>query len=62
MGGAEQGFNGRLQRLESGNETENEDNENNENDEEGEGEEDNEGPLVPFKVPGTNLLAFKTLS
>ncbi|XP_007560671.2 sodium/potassium/calcium exchanger 3 [Poecilia formosa] len=51
MGGAEQGFNGRLQRLESGNETENEDNENNENDEEGEGEEDNEGPLVPFKVP-----------
>ncbi|PWA30606.1 hypothetical protein CCH79_00009151 [Gambusia affinis] len=51
MGGAEQGFNGRMQRLESGNETENEDNENNENDEEGEGEEDNEGPLVPFKVP-----------
>lgn len=59
MGGAEQGFNGRcqLQRLESGNETENEDNENNENDKEGEGEEDNEGPLVPFKVPGINLIA-----
>lgn len=57
MGGAEQGLNGRcrLQRLESGNETENEneDNENNENDEEGEGEDDNNGPLVPFKVPGT---------
>lgn len=57
MGGAEQGLNGRcrLQRLESGNETENEneDNENNENDEEGEGEDDNGGPLVPFKVPGT---------
>ncbi|KAK5606480.1 hypothetical protein CRENBAI_020333 [Crenichthys baileyi] len=53
MGAADQGFNGRcrLQRLESGNETENEDNENNENDEEGEAEEDNEGPLVPFKVP-----------
>lgn len=56
MGGAEQGLNGRcrLQRLESGNETlnENEDNENNENDGEGEGEDDNNGPLVPFKVPG----------
>ncbi|KAM4749903.1 sodium/potassium/calcium exchanger 3-like [Anableps anableps] len=53
MGGAEQGFNGRcrLQRLESGNETENEDNENNENDGEGEGDDDSEGPLVPFKVP-----------
>lgn len=49
---AEQGLNGRcrLQRLESGNETENEDNENNEND--GEGEDGNNGPLVPFKVPG----------
>uniref|UniRef100_A0A3Q2SX20 Solute carrier family 24 member 3 n=1 Tax=Fundulus heteroclitus TaxID=8078 RepID=A0A3Q2SX20_FUNHE len=56
-GGAEQGFNGRcrLQRLESGNETENEDNENNENGEEGEGEEDDKGPLVPFKVPGTTI-------
>uniref|UniRef100_A0A8C4HMF2 Solute carrier family 24 member 3 n=1 Tax=Dicentrarchus labrax TaxID=13489 RepID=A0A8C4HMF2_DICLA len=57
MGGAEQGLNGRcrLQRLESGNETENEneDNENNENDEEGEGEDDSNGPLVPFKIPGT---------
>ncbi|KAM6939991.1 sodium/potassium/calcium exchanger 3 [Xenentodon cancila] len=55
MGGVEQGLNGRsrLQRLESGNETEteNEDNENNENGEEGEGEEDRAGPLVPFKVP-----------
>lgn len=48
---AEQGLNGRcrLQRLESGNETENEDNENNEND--GEGEDGSNGPLVPFKVP-----------
>uniref|UniRef100_A0A673BEN4 Solute carrier family 24 member 3 n=1 Tax=Sphaeramia orbicularis TaxID=375764 RepID=A0A673BEN4_9TELE len=55
MGGAEQGLNRRcrLQRLESGNETENEneDNDNNENDEEG--EDDNEGPLVPFRPPGT---------
>lgn len=54
--GAELGLNGRcrLQRLESGNETENEneDNENNENDEEGEGEDDSSGPLVPFKIPG----------
>ncbi|TMS23502.1 Sodium/potassium/calcium exchanger 3 [Larimichthys crocea] len=53
--GAELGLNGRcrLQRLESGNETENEneDNENNENDEEGEGEDDSSGPLVPFKIP-----------
>lgn len=57
MGVAEPGLNGRcrLQQLESGNDTENEneDNENNENDEEGEGEDDNNGPLVPFKVPGT---------
>lgn len=55
MGGAEQGVNGRcrLQRLENETENENEDNENNENDEEGEGEDDKEGPLVPFKVPGT---------
>lgn len=55
MGVAEQGLNGRyrLQWLEpSGNETENE-NENNENDKEGEGEDDSNGPLVPFKVPGT---------
>lgn len=60
MGGAEQGLNGRcrLQRLESGNETENEneDNENNENDEEGEGEDDGNGPMVPFKVPGTDQM------
>ncbi|XP_075891517.1 sodium/potassium/calcium exchanger 3-like [Nelusetta ayraudi] len=54
-GVAEQGLNGRcrLQRLESGNETENEneneDNENNEND--GEGEDGSNGPLVPFRVP-----------
>uniref|UniRef100_A0AAQ5XZC2 Sodium/calcium exchanger membrane region domain-containing protein n=1 Tax=Amphiprion ocellaris TaxID=80972 RepID=A0AAQ5XZC2_AMPOC len=55
----------RLQRLESGNETENEneDNENNENDEEGEGEDDNEGPLVPFKVPAgvCNKLKWLTM-
>uniref|UniRef100_A0A3B5AGX3 Solute carrier family 24 member 3 n=1 Tax=Stegastes partitus TaxID=144197 RepID=A0A3B5AGX3_9TELE len=65
MGGAEQGLNGRcrLQRLESGNETENEneDNENNENDEEGEGEDDNGGPLVPFKVPGTTQVKWLTM-
>lgn len=58
MGVAEQGLNGRcrLQRLESGNETENEneDNENNEND--GEGEDDGDGPLVPFKVPGRGWM------
>lgn len=55
MGGVEQGVNGRcrLQRLENETENENEDNENNENDEEGEEEDDKEGPLVPFKVPGT---------
>lgn len=57
-GVAEQGLNGRcrLQRLESGNETENEneDNENNEND--GEGEDDGNGPLVPFKVPGRGWM------
>lgn len=57
IGAIEQGLNGRcrLQRLESGNDTENEneDNDNNENDEEGEGEDVNEGPLVPFRVPGT---------
>lgn len=62
MGGAEQGLNGRcrLQRLESGNKTENEneDNDNNENDEEREGEDDNEGPIVPFKVPGTAQMTF----
>ncbi|XP_033939836.1 sodium/potassium/calcium exchanger 3-like [Pseudochaenichthys georgianus] len=55
MGGAEQGLNGRcrLQRLESGNKTENEneDNENNENDVEGEGEDGDSGPSVPFKIP-----------
>uniref|UniRef100_A0A7N6B5L6 Sodium/calcium exchanger membrane region domain-containing protein n=1 Tax=Anabas testudineus TaxID=64144 RepID=A0A7N6B5L6_ANATE len=56
MSGVEQGLNGRcrLQRLESGKtENESEDNDNNENDEERDGEDDNEGPLVPFKVPGT---------
>lgn len=62
MGGAEQGLNGRcrLQGLESGNkaENENEDNDNNENDEDREEEDDNEGPLVPFKVPGTDQMAF----
>ncbi|KAK7930711.1 hypothetical protein WMY93_007106 [Mugilogobius chulae] len=49
----EQGLNGRcrLQRLESGNETENETDDNDNNENEGEGEEDNNGPLVPFKVP-----------
>ncbi|XP_011492163.1 sodium/potassium/calcium exchanger 3 [Oryzias latipes] len=53
LGLVEQGLNGkcRLQRLESGNETENDDNDNNENDEEGEGEDESDGPLVPFKVP-----------
>uniref|UniRef100_A0A4W6D0U1 Solute carrier family 24 member 3 n=1 Tax=Lates calcarifer TaxID=8187 RepID=A0A4W6D0U1_LATCA len=67
MGGAEQGLNGRcrLQRLESGNETENEneDNENNENDEEREGEDDSGGPLVPFKVPAgvCNKLKWLTM-
>ncbi|XP_070836477.1 sodium/potassium/calcium exchanger 3-like [Chaetodon trifascialis] len=67
MGGAEQGLNGRcrLQRLESGNETENEneDNENNENDGEGEGEDDSNGPLVPFKVPAgvCNKLKWMTM-
>lgn len=63
MGGAEQSVNGRcrLQRLESGNETENEneDNENNENDEEREGEDDSGGPLVPFKIPGTAPRIWK---
>ncbi|XP_034043698.1 sodium/potassium/calcium exchanger 3-like [Thalassophryne amazonica] len=51
MGGAEWGLNGRcrLQRLESGNDTENE-NEDNENDGDGEGDVSG-GPLVPFRVP-----------
>uniref|UniRef100_A0A3Q3IP59 Sodium/calcium exchanger membrane region domain-containing protein n=1 Tax=Monopterus albus TaxID=43700 RepID=A0A3Q3IP59_MONAL len=68
MSGTErEGLNGRcrLQRLESGNETENEneDNENNENDEERAGGDENEGPLVPFKVPGTlKWLAMWPLS
>ncbi|XP_075947153.1 sodium/potassium/calcium exchanger 3-like [Anarhichas minor] len=66
MGGAEQGLNGRfrLQRLESGNETENEneDNENNENDEDGEGEDDDNGPLVPFKVPAGACNKLKWLT
>ncbi|KAK5866596.1 hypothetical protein PBY51_020775 [Eleginops maclovinus] len=67
MGGAEQGLNGRcrLQRLESGNETENEneDNENNENDEEGEGEDGDSGPSVPFKIPAgaCNKLKWITM-
>uniref|UniRef100_A0A1A8S6L4 Solute carrier family 24 (Sodium/potassium/calcium exchanger), member 3 n=2 Tax=Nothobranchius rachovii TaxID=451742 RepID=A0A1A8S6L4_9TELE len=48
-GGADLGLNGRcrLQRLESGNEMENED----ENDMEGDGEEESSGPVVPFKIP-----------
>lgn len=61
MSGVEQGLNGRcrLQRLESGKtENESEDNDNNENDEERDGEDDNEGPLVPFKVPGTAQAAI----
>ncbi|XP_019939260.2 sodium/potassium/calcium exchanger 3-like [Paralichthys olivaceus] len=66
MGGTEQGLNGRcrLQRLESGNETENEteDNENNENDEEREGEDDNGGPLVPFKIPAGACNKLKWLT
>ncbi|XP_029291440.1 sodium/potassium/calcium exchanger 3-like [Cottoperca gobio] len=67
MGGVEQGLNGRcrLQRLESGNETENEneDNENNENGEEGEGEDDDNGPVVPFKIPAgaCNKLKWITM-
>uniref|UniRef100_A0A3Q3LAH4 Solute carrier family 24 member 3 n=1 Tax=Mastacembelus armatus TaxID=205130 RepID=A0A3Q3LAH4_9TELE len=67
MGRAEQGLNGRcrLQRLESGNETENEneDNDNNENDEDRDGEDDNGGPLVPFKVPAgaCNKLKWVTM-
>lgn len=64
MGGAEQSVSGRcrLQRLESGNETENEneDNENNENNEEREGEDENGGPLVPFKIPGTAQTLLKS--
>lgn len=61
IGNVEQGLNGRcrLQQLESGVENENEDNENNENDEEGEGEDDNEGPLVPFRAPGTEQVACR---
>lgn len=49
----EQGLNGRcrLQRLQSGNETENETDDNDNNENEGEGEEDSDGPIVPFKVP-----------
>uniref|UniRef100_A0A8C7ZZA7 Solute carrier family 24 member 3 n=1 Tax=Oryzias sinensis TaxID=183150 RepID=A0A8C7ZZA7_9TELE len=60
LGLVEQGLNGkcRLQRLESGNETENDDNDNNENDEEGEGEDESDGPLVPFKVPVCNKLKW----
>uniref|UniRef100_A0A8C6STI3 Sodium/calcium exchanger membrane region domain-containing protein n=1 Tax=Neogobius melanostomus TaxID=47308 RepID=A0A8C6STI3_9GOBI len=47
------GLNGRcrLQRLQSGNETENETDDNDNNENEGEGEEDSDGPVVPFKVP-----------
>ncbi|XP_055080932.1 sodium/potassium/calcium exchanger 3-like [Periophthalmus magnuspinnatus] len=49
----EQGLNGRcrLQRLESGNETENETDDNDNNENEGDAEEDSNGPLVPFSVP-----------
>lgn len=65
MSAIEQGLNGRcrLQRLESGNDTENEneDNDNNENDEEGEGEDVNEGPLVPFRVPAGVCTKVKWL-
>ncbi|MGH0185306.1 UNVERIFIED_CONTAM: hypothetical protein FKN15_017439 [Acipenser sinensis] len=54
---SERGMNGRHGEedgIEAGNETdnENEDNENNENDEEEEEDDDNEGPLVPFELPG----------
>lgn len=55
-GVAEQGLNGRcqLQRLHSGNETENESDDNeNKNDGEAEGEDGSNGPMVPFRVPGT---------
>nr|XP_020449849.1 sodium/potassium/calcium exchanger 3 [Monopterus albus] len=67
MSGTErEGLNGRcrLQRLESGNETENEneDNENNENDEERAGGDENEGPLVPFKVPAGACNKLKWLA
>uniref|UniRef100_A0A3P8VXE3 Solute carrier family 24 member 3 n=1 Tax=Cynoglossus semilaevis TaxID=244447 RepID=A0A3P8VXE3_CYNSE len=63
MGGGSDGRGG-LQRLESGNETENEneDNENNENDEEGEEVDDRGGPLVPFKVPAGVCLKLKWLT
>lgn len=55
-GVAEQDLNGRcqLQRLHSGNETENESDDNeNKNDGEAEGEDGSNGPMVPFRVPGT---------
>lgn len=55
-GVAEQGLNGRcpLQRLHSGNETENESDDNeNKNNGEAEGEDGSNGPMVPFRVPGT---------
>ncbi|XP_055014709.1 sodium/potassium/calcium exchanger 3-like [Boleophthalmus pectinirostris] len=59
----EQGLNGRcrLQRLESGNETENETDDNDNNENEGEGEEDSNGPLVPFKVPADCCNKLKWL-
>lgn len=66
LGGVERGLNGRRGGhrdddrggADTGTDTENEneDNENNENDEEEEEEDDNEGPFVPFQVPGTESL------
>lgn len=56
MAVAEQGLNGRcqLQRLHSGNETENESDDNeNKIGAEAEGEDGSHGPMVPFRVPGT---------
>lgn len=57
---AERGLNGRcpLQRLHSGNETENESDDNeNKTDAEAEGEDGGNGPMVPFRVPGTATAA-----
>lgn len=65
-GGAEQGLNGRcrLQRLHSGTETGNEsDEEENKNDAEAEGEDGSNGPMVPFRVPGTaHVTGNRTLN
>lgn len=54
-GVAEQGLNGRcqLQRLRSGNEAEHESDDENKNGAEAEGEDGSNGPMVPFRVPGT---------